>query len=53
MLTDNYDPLLVAAFENQPSELSPLQAVRNAMISGIAGMTDDEWETTRQRNELI
>lgn len=53
VLTDNYDPVLVAALENQPSELSPLQAVRNAMISGIAEMTDDEWETVRQRNELI
>lgn len=53
VLTDNYDPLLVAAFENQPSDLSPLQAVRNVMISGINEMTDDEWETIRQRNELI
>lgn len=35
------------------SELSPLQAVRNAMISGIHEITDDEWETTRQRNQLI
>lgn len=53
VLTDNYDPLLVAAFENQPPELSPLQAVRNAMISGITEITDDEWETTRQRDQLI
>jgi AcrR family transcriptional regulator len=53
VLTDNYDPLLVAALENQPAELSPLQAVRNAMISEIIEMTDDEWETTRQRNQLI
>ncbi|MFF2910663.1 TetR family transcriptional regulator [Paenibacillus sp. NPDC057934] len=53
VLTDNYDPFLVTAFENQPSELSPLQAVRNAMISGITEITDDEWETTRQRNQLI
>ncbi|MCE5173246.1 TetR family transcriptional regulator [Paenibacillus profundus] len=53
VLTDNYDPLLVAAFENQPSELNPLQAVRNAMILGINEITDDEWETTRQRNQLI
>jgi len=53
ILTDNYDPLLITAFENQPPELSPLQAVRNAMISGITEITDEEWETTRQRNQLI
>lgn len=53
VLTDNYDPLLVNEFANQPSELNPLQAVRNAMISGINEITDDEWETTRQRNQLI
>ncbi|MFE4710300.1 MULTISPECIES: acyl-CoA-like ligand-binding transcription factor [Paenibacillus] len=53
VLTDNYDPLLVDAFDNQSPELSPLQAVRNAMISGITEITDEEWETTRQRNQLI
>lgn len=53
VIIDNYDPILVSAFENQPSELTPLQAVRNAMISGINEITDEEWETTRQRNQLI
>jgi len=53
VLTDNYDPFLVEALEKEPTELSPLQAVRNAMLSGIHEITDDEWETARQRNELI
>lgn len=53
VITDNYDPLFVVKFENQPSNLTPLRAVRNAMISGIAEITDDEWETTRRRNQLI
>jgi AcrR family transcriptional regulator len=53
VITDNYDPLLIAAFEDQPSNLSPLQAVRNAMISGMADMSADELETMRERNQLI
>ncbi|QTD43013.1 TetR family transcriptional regulator [Sporosarcina sp. Te-1] len=53
VLSDNYDPLLVDAFENQPADLNLLQAVRNAMISGVNEITEDEWETIRQRNQLI
>lgn len=53
VITDNYDPLLIAAFEDQPSDLSPLQAVRNAMISGLTDMSPDELETMRERNQLI
>ncbi|WP_178381872.1 TetR family transcriptional regulator [Paenibacillus sp. P32E] len=53
MLIDNYDPLFVAAFEDQPSNLSPLQAIRNAMLSGIKDMSTDELTTVRERNELI
>lgn len=53
LLIDNYDPLFVAAFEDQPSNLSPLQAIRNAMLSGIKDMSIDELTTVRERNELI
>lgn len=53
VLRDNYDPILITEFENQPSELSPLQAVKNAMLSGIESISDEEWEITRQRNQLI
>lgn len=53
LLRDNYDPVLVDAFEAQPSHLSPLQAVRGAMVSAIADMSADELATMRERNELI
>ena len=53
VITDNYDPLLIAAFEEQPPDLSPLQAVRNAIISGMTDMSSDELETMRERNQLI
>ncbi|MNH80344.1 Bacterial regulatory protein, tetR family [compost metagenome] len=53
VITDDYDPILVEAFENQPSDLSPLQAVRAAMMSGISGMSDHELTAMRERNQLV
>ncbi|WP_425464361.1 TetR family transcriptional regulator [Paenibacillus anaericanus] len=53
VITDNYDPLLITAFENQPPHLSPLQAIRGAMISEVAGTPEDELEMARERNQLI
>lgn len=53
LLIDNYDPLLIAAFESQPAELSPLQALRAAMISGVSELTLDELATMRERNVLV
>lgn len=53
LIMDNYDPLLISAFEQQPSELSPLSAVRQAMISTMADMSADELGTMRERNQLI
>lgn len=53
MMIDNYDPLLVAAFEEQPSNLSPLQAVRNAMNSAMVDMSADELAAVRERNQYI
>ncbi|WMT39849.1 TetR family transcriptional regulator [Paenibacillus sp. D2_2] len=51
--TDNYDPLLISAFEDQPTDLNPLQAIRNAMKSAMAQMSDDEFTTMNERNQLI
>ncbi len=53
LLRDNYDPVLVAAFEAQPSSLSPLQAVRRAFVSAIADMSADELAIVRERDQLI
>ncbi|UNK18293.1 TetR family transcriptional regulator [Paenibacillus sp. N3/727] len=51
--TDNYDSLLIAAFEAQPSDLSPIQAVRQAMTSGVEELSDGELTTVRERDQLI
>ncbi|BBI36411.1 acyl-CoA-like ligand-binding transcription factor [Cohnella abietis] len=53
LVKDNYDPLIIAAFENQPSHLSPLQAVRNAMISEIGNLSADELAMVSERNQLM
>jgi AcrR family transcriptional regulator len=53
MITDNYDPILLAAFESQDPSLSPLETVRKAMVSAAAEMPLDEMETMRERMELI
>ncbi|MHA6531761.1 acyl-CoA-like ligand-binding transcription factor [Paenibacillus sp. BAC0078] len=53
LIIDNYDPLLISSFESQPAELSPLQALRNAMLSGVKEMTPGELATMRERNELV
>lgn len=53
MLIDNYDPVLITAFENQPVHLSPLEAVRNAIFAGMTDMSPDELATVRERNQLI
>ncbi|GGH31670.1 acyl-CoA-like ligand-binding transcription factor [Paenibacillus segetis] len=53
VISDNYDPLLVRAFENQPAHLSPLQAIRGAMISEVADTPKEELAMARERNQLI
>ncbi|MBT2291439.1 TetR family transcriptional regulator [Paenibacillus albidus] len=53
LIRDNYDPLLISTFEAEPLGLSPLQALKNAMLSEIAKLSDEELETMRERNQLI
>jgi AcrR family transcriptional regulator len=53
MITDNYDPVLIAAFEAQPASLSALAAVRHAMVSSARELSADEVKTMRERIQLI
>ncbi|WP_334073924.1 MULTISPECIES: TetR family transcriptional regulator [Paenibacillus] len=50
---DNYDSLLIRAFEEQPPGLSPIHALKNAMISEISNMSAEELSTMRERNQLV
>ncbi|WP_231996706.1 TetR family transcriptional regulator, partial [Mycobacterium scrofulaceum] len=51
LLADDLDPLILAAFDAQPPELSPSQAIRRAYATTMAGLSAEqqEFENTRQR----
>jgi AcrR family transcriptional regulator len=51
VLYDDLDPLMIAAFEAQPPELTTIQAMRNALLALFtsipAGEMDKQWERGR------
>jgi AcrR family transcriptional regulator len=51
VLADDMDPVILNALDEQPPDLSPIQAVRRAYQAAMAKMSEDEreFETTRQR----
>ncbi|HEU4399071.1 MAG TPA: TetR family transcriptional regulator [Actinomycetota bacterium] len=53
VLQDDYDPMLVAAFEAQPAELSPVAALRGAMQAVFAGLPTEELALERERQKLV
>jgi AcrR family transcriptional regulator len=53
VLTDDYDPLIVAAFKAQPAELRPVAALRAAMAAVFAGLPADQVKLERERQALI
>jgi AcrR family transcriptional regulator len=53
VLSDEYDPLLIRAFEAQPTGLHPVQAMRRAYRTVLGGMSPDELASVRQRASLM
>jgi AcrR family transcriptional regulator len=51
VLDDDYDPMLVEAFQAQPPELPPVQALRAAFAAVFAGMSSQQ--RTEQRDRII
>jgi AcrR family transcriptional regulator len=51
LLADDLDPLIIAAFEAQPPDLSPTQAIRRAYADVMAHLPAEQvdFENTRQR----
>ncbi|HEX9069740.1 MAG TPA: TetR family transcriptional regulator [Ktedonobacterales bacterium] len=49
VLYDDLDPIMIAAFEAQPPELSPIQALRGAMRAVFFGLPAEESETQWER----
>jgi AcrR family transcriptional regulator len=53
VLYDAFDPVLIAAFEAQPPELTPLQAMRNAMHAVYAAMSPEDLAEQWERAMLV
>ncbi|MGZ4528075.1 MAG: acyl-CoA-like ligand-binding transcription factor [Mycobacterium sp.] len=53
LLADDLDPLILAAFEAQPPELSPSQAIRRAYEDALAGLSEEQLEFDNTRQRLI
>jgi AcrR family transcriptional regulator len=53
VLSDEFDPVIVAAFREQPPELSVVQALRAAFARAFGQMTDDERSVQTDRMELV
>jgi MFS transporter, DHA2 family, multidrug resistance protein len=53
VLQDDYDPLLVTAFQAQPSDVAPVAAVRAAFAAAFGGMTTEQHAEMRERVTLI
>jgi AcrR family transcriptional regulator len=53
VLYDDLDPLFFAAFEAQPPDLTPIQAMRGALHLVFSGLSGEEMEQQQVRTELI
>jgi AcrR family transcriptional regulator len=53
VLYDDLDPLFFAAFQAQPPELTPIQAMRGALHLVFAGLSGEQMEQQQVRTELI
>ncbi|MWV43027.1 TetR family transcriptional regulator [Paenibacillus sp. HJL G12] len=52
ILEDEYDSVLIRAFQELPSGLNPLQALRETVKSGLSSISKEEREAIRERTEL-
>ena len=53
VLQDDYDPLIIAAYQSQPPELAPVPAMRAAFAAVFVGMTPGQKTEQRDRVALI
>ncbi len=53
VLYDDYDPLLLAAFQAQPAAMDPIEALRAAMHEVMGALPAGELQLERERGALI
>ena len=52
ILTDDYDPLIVAAIKAQPPGTPPVRALVNAMREVFYNLTAEEWDSEKRRQRI-
>lgn len=52
-MTDDFDPLLFRAFKEQPPELKPVEALRNAIKAVFSDLSESEITSISERFRLI
>jgi AcrR family transcriptional regulator len=53
VLTDEFDPVIVTAFREQPPEMSAIQALRAAFSRAFSQLSDQERDAQRDRMLLV
>ena len=53
VIYDYLDPIMIEAWNAQPKELGPVQAMRRAMVQVFAGLTPEQVEDMNERARLI
>jgi AcrR family transcriptional regulator len=53
VLSDDYDPMLVAALRAQPAGLPPVEAIRRSVRELFSRLTAEQWEREGRRQQLI
>ncbi|MEU4221413.1 TetR family transcriptional regulator [Actinoplanes sp. NPDC026623] len=53
VLTDDYDPPMIAALRAQPPEVGPIEAIRRSIRAIYDQLTPDEWHQEHRRQLLI
>jgi AcrR family transcriptional regulator len=53
VMYDDLDPLFIAAFEAQPAELTPIRAIRAAMLAVFTSLPAEEMAKQWERGQLI
>ncbi len=53
VLTDDFDPIIVAAFQSQPPKLGPIEALRRAFDETFANLSPEQVAEQSERMHLI
>lgn len=53
VLSDEYDPMMVAALRAQPADVPPVEAIRRSLRDLFGRFTDEQWAQERRRQQLI